>query len=97
MLDSLKNTFLFIAFVIGSNGLLMGCATQEKNVYQPPAGKIGQISKFDITKASQEDIANSLQRDGRVVISGGILFDFDSAKLTPSAVELVSRIADVMK
>jgi len=58
---------------------------------------VGQISKFDITKASQEDIANSLQRDGRVVISGGILFDLVSAKLTPSAVELVSRIADVMK
>ena len=97
MLNSFKNTLIIIAFVIGGYSLLLGCATQNKNVYQPPAGKIGQISKFDITRASQEDIAAALQRDGRVVISGGILFDFDSAKLTPSAEEVGNKIADVMK
>jgi len=96
MLNSLKHTLILGAFVLGGGVFLMACATQEP-AYQPPAGKIGQISKFDITIASREDIADALQRDGRVVISGGILFDFDSAKLTPGAEEVGYKIADVMK
>ena len=65
-----------------------GCAT---------TGKIGEVSKFDIATASREDIAEALKKDGRVVISGGILFETDSAKLAPSAADLVMRLADVMK
>ncbi len=60
-------------------------------------GKIGQMSKFDISKASSEDIAEALKEDGRVAISAGILFDTDSAKLTPNAEDVVGRIAKVMK
>src|SRR5574341_2475865 len=60
-------------------------------------GKVGQVSKFDIATASEEDIAEALKKDGRVVISGGILFETDSAKLAPSAADLVMRLADVMK
>ena len=60
-------------------------------------GKIGQMSKFDVTAASSEDIAKALKKDGRVAISGGILFETDSAKLAPSAANLVSRLAEVMK
>jgi len=67
---------------------LSGCST---------TGKIGQMSKFDISTASTEDIAKALKEDGRVAISGGILFETDSAKLAPSAGDLVSRVADVMK
>src|SRR5574341_1082285 len=65
-----------------------GCAT---------TGKIGEVSKFDIATASEEDIAEALKKDGRVVISGGILFETDSAKLSPSAAYLVGRLSDVMK
>ena len=88
MLDYFRNTLLLIAFAVVITSTIVGCTT---------AGKIGQISKFDINTASEKDIADALEKDGRVIISGGILFDFDSAKLTPSAVELASRVADVMK
>jgi OOP family OmpA-OmpF porin len=62
-----------------------------------PAGRIGQMSKFDISKASPDDIAEALQKDGRVAISGGVLFETDSAKLMPSSEQLVKRLADYMK
>ena len=65
-----------------------GCST---------TGKIGQMSKFDITKASPEDIAEALQKDGRVAISGGALFETDSARLAPSASDLVTKVSDAMK
>lgn len=67
---------------------LLGCATP---------GKIGEVSKFDVATASPDDIAKALEKDGRVVISGGILFETDSAKLAPSAADLVRRISEVMK
>ena len=67
---------------------LSGCST---------TGKIGQMSKFDATTASSEDIAKALKKDGRVAISGGILFETDSAKLAPSAANLVSRLSEVLK
>ncbi len=80
-----------VAIAIGMASALWfwgGCA---------PTGKVGEMSKFDITKASEEDIAEFLKKDGRVVISGGILFETDSAKLQPSAAYLVGRLTDVMK
>jgi outer membrane protein OmpA-like peptidoglycan-associated protein len=61
------------------------------------AGKIGQASRFDITKASADDIAQALKTDGRVVIGGGLLFESDSTKLAPSAADVVKRISDMMK
>jgi outer membrane protein OmpA-like peptidoglycan-associated protein len=67
---------------------LLGCAT---------TGKIGEVSKSYIATASPDDIAKALEKDGRVVISGGILFETDSAKLAPSAADLVRRISDTMK
>jgi outer membrane protein OmpA-like peptidoglycan-associated protein len=77
-----------IALGIASAFALSGCAT---------TGKIGEVSKFDIATASPDDIAKALEKDGRVVISGGILFETDSAKLAPSATDLVRRISDMMK
>lgn len=96
MLNSFKSTFLLMVFIIGSTGALIGCATQQTPVYQPPAGKIGQISEFDITQASEQDIADALQRDGRVIISGGLLFAFDSAELNPEAQQITAKLAQVM-
>jgi outer membrane protein OmpA-like peptidoglycan-associated protein len=83
-----RNGIRSAAVAFGIAFVLSGCST---------TGKIGQMSKFDITTASTEDIADALKKDGRVAISGGILFETDSAKLAPSAGDLVSRIADVMK
>lgn len=83
-----KNAVCWTAIVLGMASALLGCAT---------TGKIGEVSEFDITTASTKDIAKALQKDGRVVISGGILFETDSAKLTPSAENVVTRISDTMK
>jgi len=77
-----------IALSMASVLALMGCAT---------TGKTGEVSKFDIATASPDDIAKALEKDGKVVISGGILFETDSAKLAPSAADLVRRISEVMK
>lgn len=80
----------FFAITLCLAGLLAlsGCETP---------GKIGQMSKFDIANASTEDIAKALKEDGKVVISGGILFATDSAELAPSAEDLVMRVSEVMK
>jgi outer membrane protein OmpA-like peptidoglycan-associated protein len=83
-----KNAVSCLAIALSMASALLGCAT---------TGKIGEMSKFDITTASPDDIAKALEKDGRVVISGGILFETDSAKLTPSAADLVRRISDMMK
>jgi len=85
-----RNAFCCAVIVLSmaSALALLGCATP---------GKIGEISKFDIATASTDDIAKALEKDGKVVISGGILFETDSAKLAPSATDLVRRISEVMK
>lgn len=77
-----------IALGMASALAFAGCAT---------TGKIRQMSTFDITKASPDEIAKALKKDGRVGISGGILFATDSANLAPSAADVVGRIADTMK
>jgi outer membrane protein OmpA-like peptidoglycan-associated protein len=91
-----KNVFCCVAIVLGMASALLGCATSQPPPPGPPAGQIGEIAKFDITAASPEDIGNALQRDGKVVISGGILFETDSAKLTPGAMDIATKIANVM-
>ncbi|MCK5709741.1 MAG: OmpA family protein [Deltaproteobacteria bacterium] len=97
MLNTFKNTLTIFAILIVSTGLLVGCATQSKNTYQPPPGKIGQMSKFDINQASEQEIYTALYRDGSVAISGGILFAFDSAKINPGAEAIVAKIAGMME
>lgn len=83
-----RNALICAAVALCMTVVLSGCAT---------TGKIGEVSKFDITTASPDDIAKALKKDGRVVISGGILFETDSAELTPSAEDLVRRISDTMR
>jgi OmpA-OmpF porin, OOP family len=98
MLDSLKRTFILFALLIGSAGVLIGCASMGgSNPPPPPPGKIGQMEKFDINQASQQEIYTALQRDGSVAISGGILFAFDSAEINPSAEGIVTKIAGMME
>lgn len=97
MFSCIKNSFILIGLVSGITGALLGCATSEPPPPGPPPGLMGSVSKFDINTASEEDIAAALQTDGRVVISGGILFEFDSAKINPNAMQLVDKLAGVMK
>ena len=79
---------MVIVFCMAGMVALSGCETP---------GKIGQMSKFDLATASTDDIAKALEKDGKIVISGGVLFETDSAKLAPSAGELVKRVAEAMK
>jgi len=81
-----------IILVLSGFLALSGCVTSGTK-----SAKIGEMSKFDIATASTEEIAKALEKDGKVAISGGVLFETDSAKLAPSTGELVRRIADVMK
>jgi outer membrane protein OmpA-like peptidoglycan-associated protein len=98
MLNTLKNTLIIFALVIASSGLLVGCASLGgSNPPPPPPGKIGQMSKFDINQASEQEIYTALYRDGSVAISGGILFAFDSAKINPGAEAIVAKIAGMME
>jgi outer membrane protein OmpA-like peptidoglycan-associated protein len=70
---------------------LCGCSSSKTS------GLLSRMSKFDITTASPDDIAKALKEDGCVAISGGFLFEADSATLAPSAADVVTRIADMMK
>lgn len=96
MLNTLKSNVLFVALVVAVTATLIGCATQQGPVIQPPPGKIGTISEFDIMRASEQDIADALRRDGRVIISGGLLFAFDSAELNPQSEQITAKLAQVM-
>ena len=89
-MDYFKNALRCVAIVLSMAGMLtlLGCAT---------TGKIGEVSKFDVATASPDDIKKALEKDGKVVISGGILFETDSAKLAPSSADLVRKISEVMK
>ncbi len=85
-----RKSLLLVAIALVVTGALASSAAEAP-------GKIGQASRFDITKASPDDIGEALKTDGRVVISGGILFESDSDKLAPSAADVVKRVAEMMK
>lgn len=59
-------------------------------------GETGQTTTFEVAEAQRGDIAEALQKDGRVVLRG-IQFQFDSATLTPGSDEIVAELAQVMQ
>jgi outer membrane protein OmpA-like peptidoglycan-associated protein len=98
MSNIVKKAILLIVFVIGATGGIVGCASMGgSSPPPPPPGKIGQMSKFNINQASEQEIYTALYRDGSVAISGGILFAFDSAKINPGAEAIVAKIAGMME
>jgi len=98
MLNKFKKLFLLVVLVIGTTGMLAGCASLGGSNPPPtPRGQIGQMSKFNINEASEQEIYTALYRDGSVAISGGILFAFDSAKINPGAEAIVAKIAGMME
>lgn len=48
-------------------------------------GKVAETTTFDVSQAAPEDIAKALDRDGRVVLRGGIVFETGSATLSEAA------------
>ena len=98
MFDKLKKLFLLVVLAFCTSGLLAGCASMGGGTPPPtPAGQIGQMSKFNINEASEQEIYTALYRDGSVAISGGILFAFDSAKVNPGAEAIADKIAGMME
>ncbi|GJM15036.1 MAG: hypothetical protein DHS20C13_03630 [Thermodesulfobacteriota bacterium] len=98
MFDKLKKLFLLVILVAGSTAMLAGCASLGGSNPPPtPRGQIGQMSKFNINEASEQEIYTALYRDGSVAISGGILFAFDSAKVNPGAEAIAAKIAGMME
>ena len=99
MVDSVKRIFVLVAFVVSSAAVLSGCASMggSNEPPPPPPGKIGQMDKFDINQASEQEIYTALQRDGSVAISGGILFAFDSADINPGAEAITAKIAGMLQ
>lgn len=75
-----------VALCVAALGLA-GCET---------TGKVGETSTFDVSQASTDDVASALERDGRVVLRG-VLFETDSARLSPAGVDNVTRLAEVLQ
>ncbi|MEM6677466.1 MAG: hypothetical protein AAF675_06305, partial [Pseudomonadota bacterium] len=75
------------AAVLAAVLLLSGCESGGT------PGLLGTTATFDFATASPEDIAEALERDGRVVVRG-VLFDFDSATLTDEGLAASARIGN---
>ena len=90
MMGFRSNAVQHAAIVLGIAGALAISACT-------PTGRIGQMYKFDLSTASEADIAKALREDGKVAISAGILFETDSSKLTPQSDDVIQRLAQVMK
>jgi outer membrane protein OmpA-like peptidoglycan-associated protein len=97
-MNRLFKSILMFILAIGVIANITGCASMGgSNPPPPPPGKIGQMEKFDINQASEQEIYTALQRDGSVAISGGILFAFDSAEINPGAEAIVAKIAGMLE
>jgi OOP family OmpA-OmpF porin len=58
-------------------------------------GKVGTATTFDASQAEPEDIFEALDRDGQVTLRG-VLFEFDSDKLSASGKDACVRLAKVL-
>lgn len=63
---------------------LAGCET---------AGEVGQEKTFNVDEASRADIKAALERDGKVTLTGGVVFETNSAKLSPGGLARVGELA----
>jgi len=97
MFNTVNKALLTLFISVTAVGII-GCASLGGSNPPPtPPGKIGQMEKFNINEASEQEIYTALYRDGSVAISGGILFAFDSDKINPGAEAIVAKIAGMME
>jgi OmpA-OmpF porin, OOP family len=72
-------------------------ATVALSACQQP-GEAGSTTAYDVTQGAEaEDIAEALERDGRVALQGGLVFQTDSATLSPQGLDAAARIAEAMQ
>lgn len=67
---------------------LAGCETE---------GEVGQEKTFDVDRASPDDIKAALERDGKVTLTGGVVFETNSAKLSPGGRARVGELAEALR
>ena len=60
-------------------------------------GKVAETTTFDVSQAAPKDIARALDRDGRVVLRGGIVFETDSATLSEAGRSATARLAAALQ
>ncbi len=61
------------------------------------SGKVGQESTYDVAKASPDDIEAALKRDGKVTLTGGVVFETNSASLSAAGRERTEQLANALK
>ncbi len=89
-------TAFYVRAKIGRAAAIALCASALAVAGCAPTGKVGETSTFDVSQASTDDIASALDRDGRVVLRG-VLFETDSARLSPTGADNVAKLADVLQ
>ena len=77
-----------ITLAAGGALFLAGCETQ---------GEVGQEKTFNVDQASPDDIVAALERDGKVTLTGGVVFETNSAKLSPGGKARVGQLAEALK
>jgi len=90
MVDVSRRSSARWALALGLIGaiLIAGCQ-------QTPQGLLGTSAVFDASTARTEDIAEALQRDGRVMLRG-VLYEFESARLSDAGQQAATRLAGAM-
>lgn len=87
---SLRKTGMTALSAFAALLLLSACASMQNE-----SSRVGIVETYDIATADPDEVADALQRDGRVILRG-INFDFDSAELQGSAYASATRIGTIM-
>lgn len=85
---------VLLALAAMAVALLGGCATESEPA-QRTSTVVGTVSTFDLATADVDEVAEALQRDGRVVIRG-VTFETDSAGLAGDSYASVTKLGTMM-
>lgn len=84
-----KSLRLGMISLAASGALVMaGCETP---------GEVGQEKTFNVDEASASDIKSALERDGKVTLTGGVVFETNSAKLSDQGRARVGELAAALQ
>jgi len=87
---------------LAMNGLRMGMITLAASgalflAGCETPGEVGQEKTFNVDQASPSDIESALERDGKVTLTGGVVFQTNSAKLSPGGKARVEQLAEALR
>jgi outer membrane protein OmpA-like peptidoglycan-associated protein len=93
MIFSIRKTLVAALAALAALSLLGACANMQTD--GGGSTSVGSVTTFDIATAEPAEVADALDRDGRVILRG-INFDFDSAELNGDAYASVSRMGQIL-